>query len=87
MARFANRPKRIARRSERDKFERLVMPAAFMCLPVGVAFLMAAALVHLVYGSPATEILVLGLAVFLIPGFLYAYRLFRGHFSRQLNEP
>ena len=87
MARFSHRPKRISRRSEREKFDRLVMPAAFMCFPVGVALLIGAALAHLIYGSLMVEMLVLGGAVFAIPGVLQIYRFLRGHFSHQLNEP
>lgn len=87
MARFSHRPKRISRRSEKEKFDRLVMPAAMMCFPVGVAVLIGAALGHLIYGSVGIEMLVLGAAVFAIPGVLQIYRFIRGHFSRQLKEP
>jgi hypothetical protein len=87
MARFGHRPKRISRRSESEKFERLVMPAAFMCFPVGVALLVGAGLAHLIYGSVVVEMLVLGAVVFAIPGVLQIYRFVRGHFSRQLDEP
>jgi hypothetical protein len=86
-ARFKDRPKRIARRTEREKFERSVMPAAFICLPVAVAVFIAAALSYLVYGEFAREIFVLGLAVLTIPVALFLYRFVRGHFSRELEEP
>jgi hypothetical protein len=49
--RFRDRPKRIARRTEREKFERSVMPAAYICLPVAVAVFIAAALSYLIYGE------------------------------------
>lgn len=87
MARFSHRPKRISRRSESERFERVVMPAAFLCFPVGVALLVAAALAFLIYGNVGLEMLVLGAAVFAIPGVLHIYRFLRGHFSRQLEEP
>jgi hypothetical protein len=87
MARFSHRPKRISRRSESEKFERFVMPAAFMCFPLGVALIIAAALAHLIYGNAVMEMLVLGAVVFAIPGILHVYRFIRGHFSRQLEEP
>jgi hypothetical protein len=86
-ARFKDRPKRIARRTEREKFERSVMPAAFICLPVAVAVFIAAALSYLVYGEFAREIFVLGLTVLAIPVALFLYRFVRGHFSRELEEP
>lgn len=63
------------------------MPAAFMCFPIGVALLIAAALAHLVYGSLVMEMIVLGVLVFALPAVLQVYRFFRGHFSRQLDEP
>jgi len=87
VARFSHRPKRIARRHESEKFERLVMPAAFMCFPVGVALLIAAGLAHLIYGNVVMEMLVLGVLVFAIPGILQVFRFLRGHFSTQLKEP
>ncbi len=85
--RFRNRPKRIARRTEREKFERSVMPAAYICLPVAVAVFMAAAVGYLVYGEFPREVLVLGLAILAIPLALLVYRFVRGHFSRSLDEP
>jgi len=85
--RFRDRPKRLARRTEREKFERSVMPAAFICLPLAVAVFIAAALSYLVYGEFPREILVLGLAVLAIPVVLFAYRFVRGHFSSSLDEP
>ena len=86
-ARFKDRPKRIARRTEREKFERSVMPAAFICLPVAVAVFIAAALSYLIYGEFPREVFVMGLAVLAIPVALFLYRFVRGHFSRELEEP
>ena len=86
-SRFRHRPKRIARRSEREKFDRMVMPAAFMCLPVAVASLMAAALSYLVYETFPREVFVLGVAVMAIPVVLMLFRLVRGHYSGALDEP
>lgn len=85
--RFQDRPKRIARRTEREKFDRMVMPAAFICLPVAVAILIAAALSYLVYGTFPREVFVLGVAVLAIPAVLKVFRLVRGHHSRALDEP
>ena len=85
--RFQSRPKRIARRIERDKFERAVMPAAFICLPVAVAIIIAAALSYLIYGEFPREIFGLGVAVLAVPVVLTAYRFLRGHFSGSLDEP
>jgi hypothetical protein len=85
--RFKHRPKRLARRTEREKFDRMVMPAAFICLPVAVAILMAAALSYLIYGSFPREVFVLGLAVLAIPIVLGLLRLVRGHYNDALDEP
>ena len=85
--RFRDRPKRLARRTERERFERSVMPAAFICLPLSVAVFVAAALSYLVYGEFPREVLVLGLAVLAVPIVLFFYRFVRGHFSRSLDEP
>jgi drug/metabolite transporter (DMT)-like permease len=85
--RFRDRPKRIARRTEREKFERSVMPAAYICLPVAVAVFIAAALSYLIYGEFPRDILVLGVAIVAIPVVLIVYRFLRGHFSKSLHEP
>jgi len=85
--RFQDRPTRIARRTERDKFERAVMPAAFICIPVAVAILIAAALSYLIYGESPRELYALGFAVLFVPAVLTAYRFLRGHFSGSLDEP
>jgi len=85
--RFRDRPKRIARRTEREKFERTVMPAAYICLPVAVAIFIAAALSYLIYGEFPRDVLFLGVAVLAIPVVLTIYRFLRGHFSGSLDEP
>lgn len=85
--RFKHRPKRISRRSERDKFDHMVMPAAYISLPVAVATLMAGALGYLVYGSLWHEVVALGAAIFAVPVVLMIFRLVRGHYSDALDEP
>ena len=85
--RFRDRPKRLARRTERERFERSVMPAALICLPLAVAIFVAAAFSYLIHGEFPREILVLGLAVVAVPVALFAYRFVRGHFSKSLDEP
>jgi len=86
-ARFEERPKRLSRRSERDKFDRMVMPAAYICLPLAVAILLAAVVGYLVYDAFPRDIFVLGLAVLAVPGILTVYRFIRGHYSDALDEP
>lgn len=87
MGRFSHRPKRLSRRSEREKFSIMVMPAAYFCLPVAVAIFLAASLSYLVYGELPQQVLVLGLVILAIPIVLTIYRLIRGHFSASLDEP
>jgi len=64
-----------------------VMPAAFICLPLALAILMAAVLSYLVYGDFPREVFVLGVAVLAIPLILAVFRLVRGHYNDALNEP
>lgn len=85
--RFKHRPKRISRRTERDKFDRMVMPAAYISLPMAVAVLMAAALGYLVYGTLWREVFGLGAAMLAIPVVLMMLRLVRGHYNDELDEP
>ena len=85
--RFRDRPKRIARRTEREKFERTVMPAAYICLPVAVAVFVTAAVIYLIYGEFPRDVAILGVAVLAIPVALTVYRFLRGHFSGSLDEP
>jgi ABC-type xylose transport system permease subunit len=85
--RFRDRPKRLARRAEREKFDRMVMPAAFICVPLAVAILLAAGLSYVIYGLFPREIFGLGMAVLVIPLILLVFRFMRGHFSSSLHEP
>jgi len=85
--RFRDRPKRLARRSEREKFDRMVMPAAYICLPLAVAVLLTAALSYLVYDTLPREILMVGMAILAVPAVLTAFRYLRGHYSDALDEP
>lgn len=87
MARFTQRPKRLSRRLEREKFERTVMPAAMMSLPLGGLAILASGVVYVFHGNIYRELLFLGAAVLVIPLVLIVYRFFRGHFSDQLDEP
>ncbi|MBU3665615.1 MAG: hypothetical protein FGM15_07035 [Chthoniobacterales bacterium] len=65
----------------------MVMPAAYICLPVGVAIVFAAILSYAVYDAFPLEIFCVGGAVMLTPGVLFVFRFLRGHFSDSLNEP
>jgi hypothetical protein len=87
MGRFSHRPKRLSRRAEREKFTTLVMPAAYICLPLAVAILLAALLSYLVYGDFPRSVFLLGAGVLAVPVLLMCFRFVRGHFSDALDEP
>jgi hypothetical protein len=85
--RFADRPKRIARRAERDRFSFLMVPVIWFLLLAGLAALGSLGL----HASVAGEVdrswwglaaIPLGAGVFLA-----IVRVLRGHFSGELNEP
>jgi hypothetical protein len=87
MGRFSHRPKRLSRRAEREKFTMMVMPAAYICLPLAVAILLAAGLSYSVYGVFPRDVFVLGAGVLAIPIVLMVLRFIRGHYSDSLDEP
>ncbi len=86
-SRFSDRPKRLARRFEREKFDTLVMPATMVCLPVAVVVILVASAFYVVAGSFPRELVGLGLAVLIIPAVLRFFRVIRGHYCDSLNEP
>lgn len=84
---FANRRKRISRRMERDTFREVIMPAAYVVGALGFLGLLGV----IIYAS-ASDVLSLEAAglsggLLAIPCVLQVYRVFRGHYSRSLNEP
>lgn len=87
MGRFSHRPKRLSRRAEREKFTMMVMPAAYICLPLAVAILGAAGLSYVIYEVFPRDIFVLGAGVLALPVLLTLFRVLRGHYSDALNEP
>jgi len=85
--RFADRPKRLARRAERDRFAFILMPVIWLLFLTGVFFLGSAGVHFFVTGE--VDRLVWGLAgiPLVVSLALGSVRLFRGHFSGALNEP
>lgn len=87
MSRFEHRPKRISRRTERDKFAAIIMPAAYICFPVAVASAMAALLVYSFEDYVSGGLIATGCVFFALPLGLVGFRAARGHFDDELNEP
>jgi hypothetical protein len=87
MRAFSNRRKRVSRRMERDTFREVIMPAGYLCGGLGLLGILGILLHAGVTGVVWWEVagLVLGLVV--IPCAFQTYRLLRGHYSDELNEP
>jgi hypothetical protein len=85
--RFADRPKRLARRAERDRFAFIIMPVIWLLFVTGVVALGAVGLHFFMTGE--VDRLVWGLAgiPLVVALALGSVRLLRGHFSGALNEP
>jgi hypothetical protein len=84
---FADRALRVARRTERDTFRHVIMPAAWVCGALGVAVLVVAGAMNLSTGGAAHEATGVGLGLAALPVVLFFYRILRGHFCEALNEP
>jgi hypothetical protein len=84
---FANRALRVARRTERDTFRHVIMPAARVCGALGVAVLVVAGAMNLSTGGAVHEATGVGLGLAALPVVLFFYRILRGHFCGALNEP
>lgn len=86
-SRFQDRPKRLARRSERDAFAVAALPICGICLCFGVCFLLAAVTGYLSSGQLLRDMMALGATALTAPVALLLYRVMRGHYSRDLDEP
>jgi hypothetical protein len=83
----ANRRKRVSRRMERDTFREVIMPAGCLTGVLGLFGVLAVALHYSVTGMPLLEIAGLSLSLIVIPCVLQVYRVLRGHYNDELNEP
>ncbi len=85
--RFAQRAKRIARRDERNRFASVLAPVIWLSGVLGVAALCAVSLHFAVTGT--AEGLHWGVAALplLVAAVLVFFRLVRGHFNADLDEP
>lgn len=85
--RFGYRPKRLARRAERDAFSFFIVPLIWLLLLLGASALLFAAVYHSVTGDAGYAFFVWAALPVLVALLLWAFRLVRGHYSSALNEP
>jgi hypothetical protein len=85
--RFSHRPKRIARRAERDRFAFLVVPVVWLLGALGVIMLAGAALHYLAAGEANWPLYSLAGVPLLSALILLFFRLVRGHYYSSLDEP
>lgn len=87
MSGFRNRKKRVARRSERDTFRHIIMPAGYLAGSAGVFGLLAVAMHFSFTDTLLLEIIGVSAGLIALPLVLQLYRLLRGHYSDALDEP
>lgn len=85
--RFSDRRKRIARRTERDSFRRIVMPALYVVGLIGLVVFCIMAVYAVLTGVDIRPFSVIAVAPALLIGVMEAYRLVRGHHNDSLEEP
>lgn len=85
--RFSDRRKRIARRTERDTFRRILMPALYTIGVLGLVIFAATAIYAVVADTDISPFSVIVAAPALLIGLMEGYRLLRGHHSNSLEEP
>lgn len=84
---FANRARRIRRRTERDTFREIVMPAAYTFGGLGAIGLIASVALGAETGTLITEAVGICLGLLAMPVALLLFRVVRGHYSKALDEP
>jgi hypothetical protein len=85
--RFSDRRKRIARRTERDTFRRLVMPALYVIGILGLFAFCAAAVYTAMTEADIQPFLPIAVGPVFLIGVMETYRLVRGHHNDSLEEP
>lgn len=85
--RFSNRPKRISRRAERDRFTFLVVPVIWILALLGLAAVAFGALHYLVVGEASRTFYALAGVPLLSALMLALVPMIRGHHSQTLDEP
>ncbi|MEY3479579.1 MAG: hypothetical protein RIQ71_354 [Verrucomicrobiota bacterium] len=86
-SRFHNRAKRIARRTERDNFRRIIMPAFYVFCAFGWAVYLMSFIYSELTSTEASGFFGIAAGPTIMIGLMETYRLMRGHHSRALEEP
>ncbi len=86
-SRFSDRRKRIARRTERDTFRFILMPALYVIGFLGLISFCAAAIYAALADADIKPFSVIAAAPAILIGLMELYRLLRGHHSNSLEEP
>lgn len=86
--RFSRRPKRLARRAERDRFAFFIVPVIWVLAVLGVVGLLMAALHYVVAGEANWSMYAMIVLVPVLSAvLLMLFRVLRGHHHPALNEP
>jgi len=85
--RFYERRKRIARRTERDNFTRMIMPTLYTFGVLGWLVFLFTLLLASLNDTEISGYTVIAAGPTLLVGLMESYRFVRGHHSKALDEP
>jgi len=85
--RFQDRRKRIARRTERDSFKRMIMPTLYTLGVLGWLVFLFTLLLASLTDTEISGYTAIAAGPTLLVGFMEIYRFVRGHHSEALDEP
>lgn len=86
-SRFHERRKRIARRTERDNFKRMIMPTLYTFGVLGWLVFLFTLLLASLNDTEISGYTVIAAGPTLLVGLMESYRFVRGHHSKALDEP
>jgi len=86
-SRFHERRKRIARRTERDNFKRMIMPTLYLFGVFGWVVFLFTLLIASLTGTEMSGYTAIAAGPTLLVGLMEIYRFVRGHHSEALDEP
>ena len=81
-----NRGERIGRMLERDQFDKIFMPIAYLVCGGGALLMAWQGINQLEQGHCSRDLLTLGQLFFLAPLPVWLFRLVRGHYSSRLKD-
>lgn len=86
-SRFHDRRKRIARRTERDNFNRMIMPTLYTLGVLGWLVFLLTLLIASLTDTKISGYTAIAVGPTLLVGLMESYRFMRGHHSKALDEP